>query len=156
MKTVTIRQPAFRLKNVGKRDVRTQFCALPYRIKGGKVQVLIITSRGTGRWILPKGWPMHLSTPAEAAATEAFEEAGAKGRAVDHVLGFYTYIKNHDGSRYPVVAAVFPVKVDKLVPNWPEKSQRKRKWVSQKKAAKLLSDRELRQIVKQFDPHKLA
>ncbi|MBV7378766.1 NUDIX hydrolase [Maritimibacter dapengensis] len=152
MKPVSIRQPAFRLKNAGKRDVRTQFCALPYRIKDGKPQVLMVTSRATGRWILPKGWPMHMSTPAEAAATEAYEEAGVKGVAIDNVLGFYTYTKTHDGVRYPVVAAVFPVRVDKVLRNWPEKGQRKRKWVSQKKAARLLSDRGLRDIVKQFDP----
>lgn len=149
---MTIRQSAFRLKNAGKRDVRSQFCALPYRIKDGKPQVLLITSRGTGRWILPKGWPMHMSTPAEAAATEAFEEAGVKGKAIDSVVGFYTYTKTFDGTRYPVVAAVFPVRVDKLLRNWPEKGQRKRKWVSQKKAARLLSDPGLSDIVRQFDP----
>lgn len=152
---MSIRQKPFSLKNMGKRDVRTQFCALPYRIKNGKVQILLITSRGTGRWILPKGWPMHASTPAQAAATEAYEEAGVKGTPIDHVLGFYSYVKRHEGHRLPVVAAVFAVEVEKLAKNWPEKEQRKRKWVSQKKAAQILSDRELRAIVRHFDPSKL-
>lgn len=152
MKTVTIRQTPFQLKDVGKRDVRTQFCALPYRIRDGKVQILLVTTRGAGRWILPKGWPMHGATPAQTAATEAFEEAGVRGKAEDRVLGFYTYTKVHDGERYPVVAAVFPLRVDNVFSDWPEKGQRRRKWVSQKKAAKLLADRALRAIVTQFDP----
>lgn len=145
-------QRPFSLKKIAKRDVRTQFCALPFRIVDGEVEVLIITTRNTGRWILPKGWPMHAATPAEAAAVEAYEEAGVTGRAIDQTLGFFTYIKLHNGRRLPVVAAVFPIEVTEVLKKWPEKGQRKRKWVSQKKAAKLLSDKDLGTIVKHFDP----
>lgn len=155
MAKVTIRQKPFHLKKAGKRDVRSQFAALPYRVKDGSVQILLITSRGSGRWILPKGWPMHGATPAESAAIEAYEEAGIKGKASDRTLGFYVYQKRYDRETYPVVVAVFPVKVQKLLKEWPEHGQRNRKWVSQSKAAKLLAEPELRQIVKHFDPRTL-
>ena len=58
---MSVQQLPFRLRNVGKRDVRSQFGALPYRIREGKVQVMLVSSRGTGRWIIPKGWPMNRS-----------------------------------------------------------------------------------------------
>lgn len=146
------KQSPFKLKDAGKRDVRSQFGALPYRIKNGKVQVLLITSRGTGRWIMPKGWPMDGATATEAAEVEAYEEAGVVGRAHHQVLGFYSYTKEHEGEKLPIVVAVFPVKVRKLLSEWPEKDERKRKWVGRKKAAKLLDDKELRVLVRHFNP----
>jgi 8-oxo-dGTP pyrophosphatase MutT (NUDIX family) len=67
---------------------------IAYRVKGGAIQVLLITSRDTGRWIIPKGNISSGSTPAEAAEREAFEEAGIKGTLVgSSPLGFYTYFK---------------------------------------------------------------
>ncbi|MAM60731.1 NUDIX hydrolase [Maritimibacter sp. UBA3975] len=152
MIVVNARQKPVHLQSAGKRDVRTQFGALPYRVKNGKLQVLLITSRGTGRWILPKGWPMDGATPAQAAATEAFEEAGVDGTPLDTVVGFYSYFKVHEKERLPVVVAIFPVRVRRLLNDWPEAGQRKRKWLSPKKAAKVLDEPELRQIVKHFDP----
>nr|WP_289069582.1 NUDIX hydrolase [uncultured Aliiroseovarius sp.] len=140
-----------RLSLGDKRSVRTQFGALPFRIKNGKVEILLITSRGTGRWIIPKGWPMDGETPAGSAATEAFEEAGVEGTISHDVLGFYSYTKNHDGQRLPCVVAVFPLKVKKQLKSFPEKGQRRRKWVSQKKAAQLVWEPELRRIIKGFD-----
>ena len=147
-----IQELPFHLRNTGKRDVRSQFGALPYRIVNGKVKVLLITSRGTGRWIIPKGWPMHQCTPAEAAGIEAFEEAGVKTRPHNAVIGFYTYAKIQNGRRMPVVVAVFPVEVKKELSNWPERTQRQRKWMGRKKAAKLVQEPELAQIIRNFDP----
>ncbi len=158
-KTLTISKgkPApMRLSLGDKRSVRTQFGALPFRIKNGKVEILLITSRGTGRWIIPKGWPMDGETPAGSAATEAFEEAGVEGTISHDVLGFYSYTKNHDGQRLPCVVAVFPLKVKKQLKSFPEKGQRRRKWVSQKKAAQLVWEPELRRIIKGFDRSALA
>lgn len=141
-----------RLKGTGKRDVRSQFGAVPWRNNNGKLEILIVTSRGTGRWILPKGWPMHGETPAEAAATEAFEEAGVTGKPSHLPAGFYSYMKQDGLEKYPVVVAMFPLRVKKVLKDWPEKGQRKRKWVSRKKAAALLDDRDLRTLVRHFDP----
>ncbi|MDA5093860.1 NUDIX hydrolase [Aliiroseovarius sp. KMU-50] len=146
------KQKPIRLSLSDKRSVRTQFGALPYRIKDGKIQILLITSRGTGRWIIPKGWPMDGETPAGAAATEAFEEAGAMGKLKHNVLGFYAYDKGHAGEKLPCVVAVFPLKVKNLVKSYPEMGQRRRKWVSQKKASQMVDEPELRQMIKVFDP----
>jgi len=74
-----IKQLPLSLHGAAKGEVRTQFAALPFRVKEDKVQVLLITSRGTGRWIVPKGWPMEGKTPAESALQEAWEEAGVQG-----------------------------------------------------------------------------
>jgi len=141
-----------RLASAAKRDVRTQFGALCYRVRQDKVQVLLITSRGTGRWILPKGWPMDATTPAGTAMQEAWEEAGVEGRTMGNSLGIYSYVKIDEGTRLPCVVAVFPIRVKRLRDDYPESGQRRRKWGSKKKAAALLDEPELRQIVRNFDP----
>nr|WP_281501240.1 NUDIX hydrolase [Aliiroseovarius sp. S1123] len=146
------KQKPIRLSLSDKRSVRTQFGALPFRIHDGKVEFLLITSRGTGRWIIPKGWPMDGETPAGAAATEATEEAGVEGQLYHQVLGFYAYDKGFAGERLPCVVAVFPLKVKKQLKAYREKGERRRKWVSRKKAAQMVSEPELRQIIKDFDP----
>ena len=155
MTAFSVKQRPMRLAGSGKRDARSQFGALPWRVCDGKVEVLLVTSRGTGRWILPKGWPMHKATPSEAAATEAFEEAGVEGKVSDMPVGFYSYRKAHEGDDLPIIVAMFPLRVKKMLKDWPEKGQRKRKWVSRKKAAALLGDPELREIVKHFNPRPL-
>lgn len=155
MTAFSVKQRPIRLPGAGKRDVRSQFGALPWRLNDGKVEILLITSRGTGRWIIPKGWPMDGATPAEAAATEAYEEAGVEGKPSHLVLGFYSYRKRNNGDDLPIVVAVFPIRVQKVLQDWPEKGERKRKWVSQKKAAALLREPELKRIVKHFDPRML-
>lgn len=147
------KQRPIRLSLSDKRSVRTQFGALPYRIRDGKVQILLITSRGTGRWILPKGWPMDGETPAGAAATEAYEEAGVQGKLSHEVLGFYAYTKVHGKEHLPCVVAIFPLHVKKQLKSYPEKHQRRRKWVSQKKAAQMVWEPELRRIIKGFSPN---
>jgi 8-oxo-dGTP pyrophosphatase MutT (NUDIX family) len=80
-----------------KSDVRTQFAALCYRVVKKKVKVLVISSRGTGRWIVPKGWPMDGKTPADAALQEAWEEAGVIGKVVS-ALGF-VFVSEGSGRR---------------------------------------------------------
>jgi len=144
------------LASGAKRDVRTQFGALCYRIVGEKIQVLLITSRGTGRWIIPKGWPVDGATPAEAALSEAWEEAGVEGKARGNALGIYSYVKQEEDADLPCVVAVFGVQVTNTKRKFPEADQRERKWVSRKKAAALIGEPELAQIVKNFDPRKMA
>ena len=139
--------------SAGKKNaVRAQFGALCYRIRENKVQVLIVTSRRTRRWIVPKGWPIDGATPEEAALQEAWEEAGVKGRVKGGSLGFFSYQKDMSGKRLACVVAVFPVKVKAIKSNYPEAKERKRRWVSRSKAAKLLDDKALAKIVKNFDP----
>lgn len=136
-----------------RREVRTQFGALCWRVKNEEVQVLLVTSRRSGRWIVPKGWPIDGETPADAAATEAWEEAGATGKAGTDCLGIFSYTKDaDDGDDLSCVVAVFPLKVKKLARSYPEAKERQRKWFSQKKAAKQVDEPELRQIITQFSP----
>lgn len=142
-----------RLAGSGKRDVRTQVGALPWRVNDGKLEILLITSRDTGRWIIPKGWPMDGTTPAGAAGTEAYEEAGVEGKLSNLVAGFYGYLKQMDKSDdLPIVVAVFPIHVKNLLHDWPERAERIRRWFPVKKAALMVAEPELSQIIKQFDP----
>ena len=149
-------QLPIKLRVGGKTDVRTQFAALCYRLEGEKLKICMVTSRRSGRWILPKGWPMHKQTPAEAAAQEAWEEAGVTGEAIDRCLGVYSYVKPLSENPAPVVVMIYPVKVETEHATWPEMKERKRKWVSPKKAAKKLQEPELRRIVSTFDPKQLS
>ena len=153
---MTIRQPKqrpLRLREKGKRAVRTQFGALCWRVQGDKLEFLLITSRQRKRWIIPKGWPVDGATPAEAAETEAWEEAGVKGKTAPVCLGIYSYTKYLDGrEQLPCVVAVFPVRAKRLAANYPERSERRRKWFSRKKAAKLVDEPELANMIRGFDP----
>lgn len=125
-------------------DSRQQIAALPLRWKDDDVQVLMITSRDTGRWIVPKGWTMKNVKPWAAAAVEALEEAGAKGHIAREVFGTYEYDKRlEDGTSVPCRVRVYPMIVDKLKTDWKEKDERKRKWFDVEAAAKLVDEDEL-------------
>lgn len=152
MKFAKIKTRPLKLPRGHKSQVSTQFGALCYRVRHDKLQVLLITSRNTGRWIVPKGWPMDGETPEQAALTEAWEEAGVNGKTRGSVLGIYSYYKQDDGKTLPCIVALFPVKVQGLAADYPEMRQRKRRWFSRKKAANLVAEPELRQIIRYFDP----
>ncbi|NRB02038.1 MAG: NUDIX hydrolase [Rhodobacteraceae bacterium] len=138
-----------------KSDVRTQFAALCWRIKDGKVQVLLVTSRRTRRWIIPKGWPISDQSPSEAAATEAWEEAGAKGIVDERPLGIFSYVKDvGEDDGLPCVAMVYGLKVKSLSKAFPESDERKRKWMTRKQAAAAVDAPELSRILRDFDPRK--
>ncbi len=159
-KTFTADQPPLRLRSGSKRDPRTQFAGLPYRTvkNGGEkvIEVLLVTSRFSKRWILPKGWPMDRMTPAEAAAQEVWEEAGARGDVHDICLGLYTYDKwMSEAETLPIIVAVFPIRVRELADVFPEAGQRRRKWMSLKKAANKVEERDLKQLIRSFSLERL-
>ena len=136
-----------------KRNARSQFGALCYRITDGKIQVLLITSRRTQRWILPKGWPENGMTPGESAANEAMEEAGVTGKLNERPLGVYYYEKNvGNGEKYPCIVTIYELKVKKTWANYKEKSERRRQWFSQKGAAKRVLEPDLALLIRSFDP----
>ncbi len=148
-------QRPLRIRADDKRDPRTQFAGLPFRVVKGKsgkrIEVLLVTSRETRRWIIPKGWPMDGMTPADAAVQEVWEEAGARGQGFDVCLGLYSYRKwMSDDVTLPIIVAVFPVKVRSVEEDYPEVAQRKRKWFSQKKAASKVEERDLSQLIATF------
>lgn len=135
-----------------RRPKRLQVGALCYRQKGAETLVLLITSRGTGRWIIPKGWPMRGKDAAGAALQEAWEEAGVrKGRITGAPLGSYAYEKELDtGLPLPVETLVFPIEVTELRDKFPESGQRRRKWVSASKAANMVREPELQALLRQL------
>ena len=110
--------------------------------------VVLITSRGTGRWVIPKGWPMEGKTLPAAAATEAWEEAGVEGRIHESEIGRYRYDKEQDrGYSVPVEVRVFLMDADHLRPDFPEAKERNRRWFSPQDAARLVAEPGLRQIL---------
>ncbi len=152
MKTSKVKQRQIRLEGAGKKAVVTQFGALCYRKRDGALQILLVTGRRSGKWGIPKGWPKDNATPAQTAAAEAFEEAGAEGRISPLCLGIYTDTKRLGGRRQPVVIAVYPMKVKRLHAIYPERGQRKRRWMSRKRAAASVANPELRQLIRGFAP----
>jgi len=147
-------------KEVRRRSQRhTQYAALCYRLRktsdGAKTcEVLLITSRATGRWVPPKGWPIKGCSPSKTAATEAFEEAGVLGKVSKSALGRYKYLSDPErNSRSAGEAYIFPLAVEKMAKKYKEKGQRRLKWVSPKKAALMVHEPKLRKILRNFDPN---
>jgi 8-oxo-dGTP pyrophosphatase MutT (NUDIX family) len=105
---------------------------IAHRIENGHHRVLLITSRETKRWIIPKGHIEHGKTAPEAAMQEAYEEAGVRGTIASEIpLGFYTYFKRRaDKPPFPVSVEVYLLEVDKQLKKWPEKGKRKLAWLS--------------------------
>jgi len=136
-----------------KRRKGRQIAAFPVRWdRKGRLRVLMVTSRGTGRWIMPKGWEMDGKKPWTAAAIEALEEAGARGFVSPVSLGTYKYNKIlSDGSRLKCKVVVYPMIVEKLKSNWKEREARKRRWFSPAKAAKRVSEPKLAKLLTELD-----
>lgn len=116
---------------------------IPYRFKGEKPEVLLITSRGRGRWIIPKGVIDPGMTAIESACKEAYEEAGIRGEAGATALGKYQYEK-WGGT---CTVAVFALKVLTVLESWPEDGIRRRKWMSVEKAAQVVEEPGLRKFI---------
>ena len=133
-------------------ELHLQYAALPWRRQGaGEVEVLLITSRGRRRWLIPKGWPIAGMSPPRAAAQEAFEEAGVRGEPAPRPLGAYLYAKKTpSGARRPVRVAVFPLEVTEVTERWPEWRQRERRWAPPQAAAELVEETELAQLILSF------
>ncbi|MCZ8260735.1 MAG: hypothetical protein O9333_11470 [Beijerinckiaceae bacterium] len=134
--------------------LRHQFAALPYRIrKDGQVELLLITSISTRRWIIPKGWPMGKRPPHKVAAQEAAEEAGVEGRIGKKAIGRYHYEKLlSNGALVPCRVDVFALEVQKQKSTWPERKRRERQWLVPEAAAALVGDAELAPILRAFAP----
>ncbi|MEX2249902.1 MAG: NUDIX hydrolase [Parvibaculum sp.] len=117
-----------------------QVGAIPYAVIDGKVAVLLVTSRRTGRWIFPKGSLIDGLTPAEAAAREAFEEAGVEGEIAAAPLGAYSGYKRRGLRPLPIEVDLYPLRVATQHEDWPEKNERRRHWASLTEARKLLAE----------------
>ena len=124
-----------------------QVGALPVRGSPGSYQVLLITSRESGRWVIPKGWPMKGKKDHDAAAQEAFEEAGVSGKIHKRPLGAYTYEKRRDDGADPVRVMVYLLEVQAEKRRWPEREQRQRQWMAVDLAAHLVEEPGLADIL---------
>ena len=124
----------------------TQIAALCWRVRDGALQVLLISSRETGRWVIPKGWPIDGLGPAAAAAREAWEEAGAEGQVAEAELGAFGYDKQLKTSSVACSVVVFALQVRRLARRFPEHKQRQRKWVAPNEAARLVQEPELQAL----------
>ena len=112
-----------------------------------------MTSRGTRRWVLPKGNPMRGLADHQAAAHEAYEEAGVAGIAARAPIGVYRYLKERqDGSRRTAAVTVFPLQVTAPSDDWPEAHQRERRWFSLADAAAAVDEPALRALIAGFAP----
>lgn len=128
-----------------------QYAALPWRRADGGIEVLLVTSRETGRWVIPKGWPMRGKARHEAAALEAFEEAGVRGKVRTPSIGSYGYLKRLTGHRVrPVTVQVYPLQVREMLDDWPEKAERTRQWLAPAEAAGRVHEPELASIIRRF------
>jgi 8-oxo-dGTP pyrophosphatase MutT (NUDIX family) len=133
-------------------ELAHQVAALPYRSASATVpEILLITSRDTRRWVIPKGWPMKNRTPAEAAAREAQEEAGVIGEIAAEPFGTYRYQKvlKHGGSILCEVA-VFPLRVVSSLDSWHEQHQRELRWFVADEAAGLVAEDDLAALIRLF------
>lgn len=138
-------------KALSVRTTGVQYAALPWRIQDGELQILLITSRRTRRWIIPKGWPMDGLKPTAAAAREAKEEAGVTGEIAGTTAGQYRYVKRlRNGHEMPCRVEVFPLKVTKESHHWDEMDARERRWVSLPDAIASVSEPQLKVIIRRF------
>ncbi len=131
---------------------RVQYAALPYR-RGAhsRTQVMLVTSRETGRWIIPTGWPKKRKAPCASAAREALEEAGVVGEVSRDPIGSYSYKKRlKSGVVVACEVQVFPLEVKHQQKTWPEKGERELHWFSPTDAAKVVQEPVLREIIRSF------
>ncbi len=138
------------LKHAKPRLGKQQYAALPIRVKeGGDLEVLLLTSRDTGRWIIPKGWPGRKLTPRAAAAREAYEEAGIEGTIrPPEPIGRYHYAKQMEAGEIRIKVKVFLLHVERQLDAWPEQHERQTRWLSPEDAAELVAEPELATILR--------
>jgi len=141
---------------MGRRPPRLQVAALCLRGKAGAQEVLLITSLDTGRWVLPKGWPMRGRSLGGAALREAWEEAGVNGAVAHDPVGHYRYAKrSRSGLARRVKVAVYPVQVRRMEKGYPEEGKRKLTWVTPARAADMVDEPELSALLADL-PARLA
>jgi 8-oxo-dGTP pyrophosphatase MutT (NUDIX family) len=132
-------------------ELARQVAALPIRrAADGSVRVLLVTSRETHRWVIPKGWPWPDRDDSISAAEEAREEAGVLGHVQSQPLGSFVYEKRRLSGTELVRAEVYLIEVTSLLDTWPEQAERERAWFSLPEAADAVSDPELQELLRAF------
>jgi 8-oxo-dGTP pyrophosphatase MutT (NUDIX family) len=125
-----------------------QVAAIPIRRQPRRgVEVLLVTSRETRRWVVPKGWPWRKVADHEAAAGEVWEEAGVRGRIAPDCIGHFSYDKLRRGKSKRLKVAVYLLEVTEEAATWPESAQRERAWFSVTDAADRVAEPELKALL---------
>ncbi|MFC5386268.1 NUDIX hydrolase [Aquamicrobium segne] len=129
-----------------------QVAAIPFRITAaGELEVMLVTSRETQRFILPKGWPMKGKSGRKTAAIEALEEAGVEGKTLPVPAGAYSYWKRLPSAFVRVNVTVYLLNVTRQLNHWPEAKSRKRAWLRPQQAATLIDEPELATLVRNLE-----
>lgn len=131
-----------------------QYGVLAYDVgEDGEPRFLLITSRATRRWVIPRGNPNPGLSPWQSAAHEAYEEAGLTGVVSSQEIGTYPYEKRRrDGSSEPARVRVFPMRITIQSDRWPERHERETRWFSREEATEAVEEEGLKQIIRGFDP----
>ncbi len=136
-----------------RRPARMQYAALCYRLAKttNAPEILVITSRDTGRWVIPKGWPMQGKQAHEVAEREAYEEAGVQGKVQRAAIGAYVYQKRMDhGLEISCKVQVHALEVEGFCKNFPEKGSRRLEWVDYREAARRVAEPSLKELILNF------
>ena len=132
------------------REPLQQVAALCWRKRKQGHEVLLVTSRETRRWVIPKGWPMEGLTDYNAARREAFEEAGVEGHMRREPLGTFFYEKRGKKEILPITVTVYALEVEKKRKAWPEMKERARSWFSTHDAVLRVAEPGLRTLLRNF------
>lgn len=133
--------------------VRLQYGALPFReSEAAGLEILLVTSRQTRRWIIPKGWPIRGLGPSKSAAREAYEEAGVRGTVRSRSIGRYLYSKVLDDRAIsvPCEVRVFALRVRRQEKAWPERQQREVRWFVPADAVEAVEEDGLKALIASF------
>ncbi|KEA02987.1 MULTISPECIES: NUDIX hydrolase [Rhizobium/Agrobacterium group] len=136
---------AEKLRTGGAINQYAALCFRPRDLGDSEIEILLITSRDSGRWVIPKGWSMPKKKPHQVARQEAWEEAGVRGQVRKKPFGYYTYAKKIGrGELVPSVVQVHLMNVSALEEDFPEKGQRQLRWFSPTDAVRAVDEFELR------------
>jgi 8-oxo-dGTP pyrophosphatase MutT (NUDIX family) len=141
------------------RAIRLQYGVLPYRFtETNSLELLLVTTRQTRRWIIPKGWPIKGLNPPMSAAREAYEEAGIRGTVGAKAIGAFSYKKGLDanGLTVPCEVRVFPMIVKRQLDTWPESHEREAQWFEPAQALSTIKEEGLRELIESFARRKIA
>lgn len=134
-----------------------QYGALPWRRTPDGLEILLITTQNTRRWIVPKGWPVAGCTPQQCAAREAYEEAGLSGAVAGEAIGVFNYRKQlKSGQMVACRIRIYAMEVSEVAGEWPEKGTRETKWCPVSEALTLVEDSGLRRIIAKFSRASVA
>jgi len=132
-----------------RRRLFKQYAALPYIVRDGALLVMLVTSRETKRWVLPKGWPERKMKSHQVATQEAYEEAGLIGESALKPYAAFNYFKRLSETRQKRChVEVFLFAVHRELSDWPEKRERKRRWMTPEQAARSVAEVGLRKLLR--------